>query len=145
MRKPAKDKVTPNILGHAVYPRLRQDTGTLLHDLRVLRGLKQMAILNKAVALFRAARLTLHIGYGLLQAISYPWFGLSLRRRILQNWSVGLLDIFNVRINIGDNDPIHDLHHGLIVTNHISWLDVFVLNAVVRCASSPNPKSGAGR
>jgi len=90
-----------------------------------------MAILNKAVALFRAARLTLHIGYGLLQAIAYPWFGLSLRRRILQNWSVGLLDIFNVRIDIGDDDPIHDLHHGLIVTNHISWLDVFVLNAVV--------------
>jgi 1-acyl-sn-glycerol-3-phosphate acyltransferase len=51
------------------------------------------------------------------------------RSRILQNWSTGLLDIFNVRIHAGDD--LHSLRNGLIVTNHISWLDVFVLNAVV--------------
>ena len=86
---------------------------------------------RRLIALFRAARLALHLGYGLTLAIAYPWFGLALRRRILQNWSVGLLHIFNVCIEIAGDDPLHDLRRGLIVTNHISWLDVFVLNAVV--------------
>jgi 1-acyl-sn-glycerol-3-phosphate acyltransferase len=83
------------------------------------------------IALFRATRLALHIGYGLLLAVAYPWFGLGIRRRILQRWSADLLHIFNVRIDNDGKDPLRKLRHGLIVTNHISWLDVFVLNAVV--------------
>jgi 1-acyl-sn-glycerol-3-phosphate acyltransferase len=86
---------------------------------------------RQLIALFRATRLALHIGYGLIQAVAFPWFRLSIRRRILQNWSAGLLDIFNVRIDIADDDALRKLRHGLIVTNHISWLDVFVLNAIV--------------
>ena len=86
---------------------------------------------RRLVALFRAARLALHIGYGLTLAIAYPWLALPIRQRILQSWSAGLLDIFNVRIQVAEGDPLHALRHGLIVTNHISWLDVFVLNAVV--------------
>lgn len=79
------------------------------------------------IALFRAARFILHLVYGLTIALAFPRFALSVRRRILQNWSRALLDIFNVRI-IFNSDEVH---HGLIVTNHISWLDVFVLNAVM--------------
>ena len=86
---------------------------------------------NRLIALFRGARLVLHIAYGLVLAVAYPWFSIGLRRYILQNWSLNLLAIFNVRIDIDGNDPLHALRHGLIVTNHISWLDVFVLNAVV--------------
>ncbi|MBI5890225.1 MAG: 1-acyl-sn-glycerol-3-phosphate acyltransferase [Nitrosomonadales bacterium] len=86
---------------------------------------------RRLIALFRAARLALHIGYGLVLAVAYPWFGMNIRRRILQNWSASLLHIFNVRIDIAGDDPLHRLRQGLIVTNHISWLDVFVLNAVV--------------
>jgi 1-acyl-sn-glycerol-3-phosphate acyltransferase len=88
-------------------------------------------LIRRLIALFRATRLTLHIGYGLIQAVAFPWFSLNIRRRILQNWSVGLLDIFNVRIDIADDDALCSLRRGLLVTNHISWLDVFVLNAVV--------------
>ncbi len=86
---------------------------------------------SRLIALFRAARLALHIAYGLMMAVIYPWFGLAVRRRILQGWSADLLHIFNVRIEVAGNAPLHDLRHGLIVTNHISWLDVFVLNAIV--------------
>jgi 1-acyl-sn-glycerol-3-phosphate acyltransferase len=88
-------------------------------------------LIRRFIALFRAARLALHIGYGLTLAIAYPWFSRALRRHILQRWSADLLHIFNVRIDIAGDDPLHKLRHGLIVTNHISWLDVFVLNAVV--------------
>jgi 1-acyl-sn-glycerol-3-phosphate acyltransferase len=86
---------------------------------------------RRLIALFRAVRLALHICNGLIQAVAYPWFPLQVRRFILQNWSADLLHIFNVRIDIARDDALRTLRHGLIVTNHISWLDVFVLNAVV--------------
>ncbi len=78
-------------------------------------------------ALFRTSRFVLHLTYGLTIALIFPWLKLSVRRRILQNWSRSLLAIFNVHIHIDSRE----IHRGLIVTNHISWLDVFVLNAVV--------------
>lgn len=92
---------------------------------------REHTLIRRFVALFRAIRLALHIGYGLTLAVAYPWFAASRRRRILQHWSAALLHIFNVRIAIANDDPLHALRHGLIVTNHISWLDVFVLNAIV--------------
>lgn len=87
--------------------------------------------MRKAIALFRATRFALHLAYGLTIALAYPWFGFALQKRVLKNWSAGLLHILNVHIDIAGDDPLHSLRHGLIVTNHISWLDVFVLNAVV--------------
>lgn len=89
------------------------------------------APLDKTIALVRAARLALHVAHGLALATIYPGFVPHIRRRILQGWSAGLLDILNVRIDIAGDHPLRALSHGLIVTNHISWLDVFVLNAIV--------------
>ncbi len=84
---------------------------------------------RRLTALFRAARLALHIGYGLTLALAYPWFGPGLQRRILRSWSAGLLHIFNIRVGITDGAHLHGRRRGLIVANHISWLDVFILNA----------------
>ncbi len=89
------------------------------------------SFLRNSIALFRATRFVIHLGYGLSIAFFFPWIGSALRRRILQVWSKGLLQIFNVRLDIASGDPLHQLKHGLIVSNHISWLDVFVLNAVI--------------
>lgn len=89
------------------------------------------SLLAKSIALFRAARLALHFAYGLAMAVIYPHFGTGIRRRILQSWSAGLLDILNVRVATDRDGHLHALQHGLIVTNHVSWLDVFVLNAIV--------------
>ena len=44
----------------------------------------------------------------------------------IQHWSKELLDIVRVRVEFSGNPP----EHGLLMMNHISWLDVFVLNAV---------------
>jgi 1-acyl-sn-glycerol-3-phosphate acyltransferase len=73
----------------------------------------------------------LHILYALAIAVSYPWLSLALQRRILQSWSCELLDILGIELLIDSDDPLHAVERGLIVTNHVSWLDVFVLNAVV--------------
>jgi len=88
-------------------------------------------ILRHTVAMFRATRFALHLGYGLALALIYPGLSLALRQRILQRWSAGLLRIFNVRVEFTAGDAQLPPRQGLIVTNHISWLDVFVLNAVV--------------
>jgi 1-acyl-sn-glycerol-3-phosphate acyltransferase len=85
-------------------------------------------MLQKIIALLRALRLALHIAYGLLMAVIYPRLSANMRRRILQNWSADLLNIFNVKLTAVD---LSALRNGLIVSNHISWLDIFVLNAVV--------------
>ncbi|MBU0689324.1 MAG: 1-acyl-sn-glycerol-3-phosphate acyltransferase [Gammaproteobacteria bacterium] len=85
-------------------------------------------MLRRTVALFRALRLALHIGYGLTMAVIYPRLSAGMRHRILQNWSADLLGIFNVKLEAVD---LSALRNGLIVSNHISWLDIFVLNSVV--------------
>jgi 1-acyl-sn-glycerol-3-phosphate acyltransferase len=83
------------------------------------------------VAAFRALRVAIHIGYGLLLAVVYPRFAKSSRRRILQRWCAGLLDILNVSLKMPTEDGLRTLPPGLIVANHISWLDVMVLNSVI--------------
>ncbi len=87
--------------------------------------------LRKIVAVFRAIRLSIHLGYGLILAIAYPWFGLNLRHRILQNWSASLLAVMNIHVTFAAKSEIQKRHLGLLVSNHISWLDVFVLNSVI--------------
>ncbi len=82
---------------------------------------------QRIIALFRALRLSLHIVYGLLMAVIYPHLPAAMRRRILRNWSADLLGIFNVRLEAVD---LGTLRNGLTVSNHISWLDIFVLNSV---------------
>lgn len=89
------------------------------------------SMVRNGVACFRATRLLIHLGYGLLLAVAYPGFGLTYRRRILQRWSAGLLSVLNIRVTFVAKGEIQDGHSGLIVSNHISWLDVFVLNSVI--------------
>ena len=79
-------------------------------------------------AVFRAVRLSLHLAYGLTIAIIFPRLSQALRRRILLRWCSELLKILNICISMPSDAPL--LQSGILVTNHISWLDVFVLNAV---------------
>lgn len=85
--------------------------------------------LRRSVALWRGLRFVLHLLYALSLAVSYPYLRLSFRQRVLRRWSVELLDILAVRIHA--DMPFSQVMQGLIVSNHISWLDVFVLNALV--------------
>ncbi len=77
----------------------------------------------------RAARLLSHIFYAVLCACIYPALDKPVQRRIMQHWSQGLLNILNVRWHM---DAHHALAAGqgqLFVANHVSWLDVFAMNA----------------
>jgi 1-acyl-sn-glycerol-3-phosphate acyltransferase len=82
------------------------------------------------VSLFRACRLGLHLLYGMLQAVTYPHLGPDRQHRTLKRWSRELLDILNIGLQIEGPQPAHREGGCLIVANHISWLDIYVLNMI---------------
>jgi 1-acyl-sn-glycerol-3-phosphate acyltransferase len=79
----------------------------------------------------RTARMGLHVIEGLaLTLVVFPFVDLARRREIVRHWSAHLLAILHV-----ETRP-HGLPEGgmpgnvLIVANHVSWLDIFVLLAL---------------
>ncbi|MGB9092662.1 MAG: lysophospholipid acyltransferase family protein [Gallionella sp.] len=82
------------------------------------------------VSVFRGSRVCLHLIYGLLLAVIYPHLNQAGQNRILKNWSRQLLSIFNIGILVEGQPPMHRSGGCLIVANHVSWLDIIVLNAI---------------
>jgi len=81
---------------------------------------------------WRLARLVLHLLQGLATcALVFPWAGAPLRERLVQRWSARLLGICRVELERGGEG--RPLQHALIVSNHISWLDIFVINSLHPC------------
>lgn len=81
---------------------------------------------------WRLARVFVHLFGGLAAcALVFPWAGAALRDRVTARWSRDLLAICGVRVaHAGGTDA---LAHAMIVSNHISWLDIFVINALHPC------------
>lgn len=79
-------------------------------------------------------RVAIHIAEGLATcALVFPWCGPARRARIVQRWSARLLRICGVRLERLPGAPALALDHALVVANHISWLDIFVINALYPC------------
>lgn len=89
------------------------------------------AFSRRALGCFRAARLVVHLTYGALLATVYPSLQTSLQKRIMQRWSAELLTILHVRISVTGKMPLGEISGGMIVSNHISWLDVFVMSSIL--------------
>lgn len=89
--------------------------------------------MNKLYAVFgvlRGVHLALHLVYGMLLAIVYPHLSQARQRHIMKSWSKQLLAIFNIGVQIEGQQPSRREGGCLIVANHVSWLDIFVLNAI---------------
>jgi 1-acyl-sn-glycerol-3-phosphate acyltransferase len=76
---------------------------------------------------FRLARFALHLLWGMaVVATVYPWVSQTTRLRLKQRWSRQLLGTLGVTLEtLGDAIP----PGAMLVANHISWLDIFVINA----------------
>ena len=85
---------------------------------------------NMLVSVFRGGRLALHVFYGMLLAAIYPHLNQTGQRRILKSWSRQLLTILNIGIQIEGQQLARGESGCLMVANHVSWLDIFVLNAI---------------
>ena len=86
-------------------------------------------IKDQALIAIRSARLFLHIVTGLAKiALLIPRLSQTERNAHIDEWSSKLVAILGLRIRIfGKTD--NTTSPELIVSNHISWLDIFALNA----------------
>lgn len=86
--------------------------------------------------LFRLLRTLVHLLQGCLTvALFYPWLYEKHRLALKRRWSRQLLTILGVRLRYqGQLQADAPLPHGLIVANHISFLDIFVVNAIAPTA-----------
>jgi 1-acyl-sn-glycerol-3-phosphate acyltransferase len=86
-----------------------------------------LATLRDIRAAFRLVQVALLIVGGIATArLLFPHWSAERCKRIKQAWSRRLVASLGVRIE-STGEPAT---HGLVVSNHISWLDVFVINAI---------------
>jgi 1-acyl-sn-glycerol-3-phosphate acyltransferase len=81
------------------------------------------------VRLWRVTRVTLHIAAGIATTtFVFPRARPERKRALIRRWSQKLLRLMNVESRV---HGAIDAHGGnvLVVANHVSWLDVVVLNA----------------
>lgn len=81
---------------------------------------------------WRLLRLVLHLLEGLLAVLAYyPFVAHSSRQRMRQRWSRRLLRLLGIEL-LMQGAPLEP--GSLLVANHVSWLDIFVVNALVPSA-----------
>ena len=92
-------------------------------------------------------RVALHVLAGLIICtMIFPRIDDAARRAHVQRWSAALLRLFRVRLEVLRMDDEGSLvpvalpdaastpaAHGIIVANHVSWLDNFVINSMQPC------------
>ena len=75
--------------------------------------------------------LIVHILSACIQCLILPFLPYTLRSKLIHIWSSTLLRIFKIRITIhGDRELLNDRQSALIVSNHVSWIDIHVVNTV---------------
>ena len=71
------------------------------------------------------------MGYGVATAaLVLPRRGREDRDRLIREWSARMLRILKVKLDITGGFPPQDHAPALFVSNHVSWLDIWALNAV---------------
>ena len=88
-------------------------------------------MLSKLRYHLKIGRLTAHLLHGFfLCFFIFPWLKKESKKNKIQHWSHQLLSIFKVRVNINLTSSCPG---SVIVSNHISWLDIFVINSLAPC------------
>ncbi|BAN36572.1 phospholipid/glycerol acyltransferase [Sulfuricella denitrificans skB26] len=80
---------------------------------------------------WRLVRLVLHLLVGVVKAaLLLPLVGRARRTELIRRWSVRVLAILNVRLSVRGKVPDISAAGVMFVANHISWLDIYLLDAV---------------
>lgn len=80
---------------------------------------------------YRIIRLAVHVLYALaLAELVFPWIRTQLRLRLERRWSAGMMSILNIRVRVEGAAPDLTTHNLMLVANHVSWLDIYLLSSV---------------
>ena len=85
---------------------------------------------HRVIRVIRWTRLLTHVGVGLV-AVGAIYPRVSARRRAIITgwWARKLLRILNILLSIHGARPLEDARNLIVAANHISWVDIFVINA----------------
>jgi 1-acyl-sn-glycerol-3-phosphate acyltransferase len=79
---------------------------------------------------WRFTRLILHVAWGCVYSgLTFPFYGSARQMRAIRNFARGILRILNVRVKVEGEIP-DARARTVIVANHVSWLDIWVVHAV---------------
>lgn len=94
-------------------------------DMRVAAGK-----VSRIVRILRWSRLLMHVGVGLfVVGALFPRVSPARRSSITQRWSAKLLRILNVVLSVRGSVPDAGARNVIVASNHVSWVDIFVINA----------------
>jgi 1-acyl-sn-glycerol-3-phosphate acyltransferase len=83
--------------------------------------------------LIRGSRLILKLLKGLLLiGCVFPQLRPSERDVLIESWCREVLDVLSIRLNLRDETPPGKVSSVLFVANHVSWMDILVMNACRR-------------
>jgi 1-acyl-sn-glycerol-3-phosphate acyltransferase len=79
--------------------------------------------------IFTILQIILHVLKGcLILLLVFPWFKADQRHHSIRKWCKQLLGIFQMRLAVIGAERLEDAHY-LMAANHISWIDIHVINA----------------
>jgi 1-acyl-sn-glycerol-3-phosphate acyltransferase len=82
----------------------------------------------------RLLRVFMHIFVGVLTcAVVFPFIAATKREALVRRWSSQLLTLCKVSVQFKDQSGGQIVDHALIIANHVSWLDIFVINSWNAC------------
>jgi 1-acyl-sn-glycerol-3-phosphate acyltransferase len=81
--------------------------------------------------IFRMLRMALHLAKGLIiVSFIFPLLSAEERVRRVRDWSRALLHLLNIRMKVEGRPPMVRGRGAMMVANHVSWLDIFTLDAI---------------
>ena len=84
--------------------------------------------MNAGVAVWRLARVALHLLHGAaLCGLVFPFLDATGRMQRVKTWSARLVAVLGITVQARGTAPSGPV---LVVSNHVSWLDILALNAV---------------
>ena len=79
--------------------------------------------------IFTILQIIVHVLKGcFILLLLFPWLKAEQRHRSIRHWCKQLLGIFNMRLSVIGAEHLTDDHY-LMAANHVSWIDIHVINA----------------
>ncbi|NCV53971.1 MAG: 1-acyl-sn-glycerol-3-phosphate acyltransferase [Betaproteobacteria bacterium] len=82
------------------------------------------------LSLVKILQLFVHVLFGLFLVITFPVITKKMRTQFIKSWCLFLLRILKVKVEISGIN-LRLLRNNFFVANHISWLDIIVINSIM--------------